>query len=131
MVPTAAIASAPPSTLVTLWPAARRNDPAKSRHKLVSYFTAGAPTELLNRTLREDLEHRGVRVAEELREGELSRHELSHADAVFVRTGVAHSYVTWETNALRDVLFASTLPRHLNATWFASRDGARPIERRR
>ena len=113
------------------WVLARRSDPAASRHKLVSYFTAGAPTELLNHSLRADLEHRGVLVAEEMREGELSRHDLSHASAVFVRTGVAHSYVTWETNALRDVLYASTLPRHLNATWFASRDGARPIERRR
>ncbi len=113
------------------WVLARERDPAATRHKLVSYFTAGALTESLNRALCEDLERGGVLVAEELREGELSRHELSHADAVFVRTGVAHSYVTWETNALRDVLYASTLPRHLNATWFANRDGARPIERRR
>ncbi len=113
------------------WVLARRTDPAKSRHKLVSYFTAGAPTEAINRDLRADLERHGVLVAEESREGELSRRDLSHAGAVFVRTGVAHSYVTWETNALRDVLYASTLPRHLNATWFASKDGARPIERRR
>jgi hypothetical protein len=113
------------------WVLARRSEPARSRHKLVSYFTAGATTEALNRDLRADLERNGVLVAEEMREGELSRRDLSHAGAVFVRTGVAHSYVTWETNALRDVLYASTLPRHLNATWFASRDGARPIERRR
>ncbi|MGO8995205.1 MAG: hypothetical protein ACLQVI_17960 [Polyangiaceae bacterium] len=113
------------------WVLARRDDPAASRHKLVSYFTAGAPTEALNQTLRAELERRGVLVAEELREGELSRRDLSHASAVFVRTDLAHSDVTWETNALRDVLYASTLPRHLNATWFASRDGARPIERRR
>jgi len=113
------------------WVLARRGAPARSRHKLVSYFTAGAPTEALNRSLRADLERHGVLVAEEMREGELSRRDLSHASAVFVRTELAHSDVTWETNALRDVLYASTLPRHLNATWFASRDGARPIERRR
>ena len=113
------------------WVIARRGAPAASRHKLVSYFTVGAPTEPLNRILRADLERAGVLVAEEMQEGELSRHDLSHAGAVFVRTGVAHSYVTWETNAVRDVLFASTLPRHLPATWFANRSGARPIERRR
>jgi hypothetical protein len=115
------------------WVLARRSDPATSRHKLVSYFTAGAPTEPINRSLCADLERRGVLVAEEMREGELSRRDLSHASAVFVCTGVAHSDVTWETNALRDVLYASTLPRHLRATWFsnANRGGARPIERRR
>jgi len=113
------------------WVLARRGDPAVSRHKLVSYFTAGAPTEPVNHGLRADLERNGVLVAEEMREGELSRRELSHAGAVFVRTGLAHSSVTWETNALRDVLYASMLPRHLGSNWFESRDGARPIERRR
>ena len=34
------------------WVLARRGAPAASRHKLVSYFTAGAPTEALNRILR-------------------------------------------------------------------------------
>ena len=113
------------------WVIERRGAPAASRHKLVSYFAGGAPTEAPNRVLLAELERAGVLVAEETQEGELSRRDLSHAGAVFVRTGVAHSYVTWETNALRDVLFASTLPRHLSATWFANRTGARPIERRR
>ncbi len=113
------------------WVIARRSAPATSRHKLVSYFTVGAPTEAVNKALREELEKAGVLVAEEMQEGELSRHDLSHASSVFVRTAVGHSQVTWETNALRDVLYASTLPRHLPATWFASKDGARPIERRR
>ena len=112
------------------WVLARRGDPATSRHKLVSYFTAGAATEVLNRGLREALERSGVRVSEELREGALSRRDLSHAGAVFVRTEVAHSSVTWETNALRDVLYASMLPRHLGSTWFTDRGGARLIERR-
>ena len=112
------------------WVLARRDDPATSRHKLVSYFTAGAATESLNNGLRTTLERSGVRVSEELREGELSRRDLSHAGAVFVRTAVAHSSVTWETNALRDVLYASMLPRHLGSTWFASGDGGRLIERR-
>jgi hypothetical protein len=113
------------------WVLARRNEPAASRHKLVSYFTAGATTETMNHGLRADLERSGVLVAQELREGELSRRDLSHAGAVFVRTGVGHSQGTWETNALRDVLYASMLPRHLGSTWFDSRDSARAIDRRR
>ena len=115
------------------WVLARRGDPATSRHKLVSYFTTGTTTETLNRGLREALERSGVLVSEELREGSLSRRDLSHAGAVFVRTEVGHSSVTWETNALRDVLYASMLPRHLGSTWFkerAERGGARLIERR-
>ncbi len=112
------------------WVLARRDDPALRRHKLVSYFTVGATTESLNNGLRAALEQSGVLVSEELHEGELSRRDLSHASAVFVRTEVAHSSVTWETNALRDVLYASMLPRHLGSTWFASRDGARLLERR-
>jgi hypothetical protein len=112
------------------WVLARRGDPATSRHKLVSYFTAGAPTEALNDGLRVALEQSGVLVAEERREGELSRRDLSHAEAVFVRTELSHSSVTWETNALRDALYASMLPRHLGSTWFASRDTGRPIDRR-
>ena len=113
------------------WVLERRGDPATTRHKLVSYFTAGAPTESINHGLRAALERRGVLVAEELREGELSRRDLSHAEAVFLRTELAHSSVPWETNALRDALYASMLPRHLGSTWFANRDGGRTIDRRR
>jgi hypothetical protein len=113
------------------WVTARRGQSMHDRHKLVSYFTEGGTTEALNRVLRSELEKAGVLVAEEMREGQLSRRDLSHAEAVFVRTPVWHSAVTWETNALRDVLFASALPRHLPTTWFANKTGARPIERRR
>jgi hypothetical protein len=113
------------------WVLARRDEPAETRHKLVSYFLAGAHTETVNHGLRADLERSGVLVAEEQREGALSRRDLSHAGAVFVRTAVNHSAVTWETNALRDVLYASMLPRHLGSNWFADRDRARTIERRR
>jgi hypothetical protein len=111
------------------WVAARRGEPLHRRHKLVSYFTEG--TQANNGALRAQLDRAGVLTAAEVQEGELSRHDLSHAEAVFVRTGLWHSNVTWETNALRDCLYASALPRHLRSDWFARKDDARPIERRR
>ena len=113
------------------WVVARKGEPLHRRHKLVSYFTEGGATESNDALLRTQLERAGVLCAHEMQEGQLSRHDLSHAEAVFVRTGVWHSAVTWETNALRDVLYASALPRHVPTTWFASKTGARPIERRR
>jgi hypothetical protein len=112
------------------WVVARHGETLHQRHKLVSYFTEGGTTEAANRALRAQLERAGVLIAQELQEGELSRHDISHAEAVFVRTGLFHSAVTWETNALRDVLFASALPRHLASTWFAHKREARVIERR-
>lgn len=113
------------------WVVARRGEALHARHKLVSYFTEGAQTEANDALLRTQLERAGVDCAYEVQEGELSRHDLSHADAVFVRTGLWHSNVTWETNALRDSLYASALPRHLPTTWFARKTQARPIEGRR
>lgn len=113
------------------WVVARRGEPLHSRHKLVDYFVDGGTTERGSRWLRSELERTGIACEEESQEGELSRHDLSHAQAVFVRTGLWHSQVTWETNALRDCLYASALPRHLSSDWFARRHGARPIERRR
>lgn len=111
---------------------ARRGDAASRRHKIVSYFTPGATTERANRGLRTELARAGILVAEETTEGSLTRRDLSHAGAVFVRTSLPHGEVTWETNALRDVLYASVLPRHVGgASWFATSEGARPIDRRR
>ncbi len=112
------------------WVSARHGEGLHSRHKLVSYFVDGGTTASGNRALRAELEHAGVACEEEEQEGALSRHELSHAEAVFVRTGLWHNQVTWETNALRDCLYASALPRHLSSDWFARKHGARPIERR-
>jgi hypothetical protein len=113
------------------WVVSRHGEALHRRHKLVSYFTEGGTTESLNGMLRAQLDHGGVLCAHEMQEGDLSRRDLSHAEAVFVRTGLWHSAVTWETNALRDVLYASALPRHVPTTWFARKSGARPIERRR
>jgi hypothetical protein len=112
------------------WVLARHGQPLHDRHKLVSYFVSGGTTDVANRWLRAELEKGGALCEEEQQEGELSRHELSHAEAVFVRTGLWHNQVTWETNALRDCLFASALPRHLSSDWFARKHGARPIDKR-
>jgi hypothetical protein len=113
------------------WVVARRGESLHRRHKLVSFFTEGSTTEANDAVLRSGLDRAGMTCAREMQEGELSRHDISHADAVFVRTGLWHSNVTWETNALRDCLFASALPRHLASTWFARKSEARSIERRR
>ena len=112
------------------WVSSRRGEPLHRRHKLVSYFADGGAPARNSRSLRSELESGGVACEEEEQEGVLSRHELSHAEAVFVRTGVWHDQVTWETNALRDCLYASALPRHLSSDWFARKHGARPIEKR-
>ncbi|HXN32806.1 MAG TPA: hypothetical protein VN894_13135 [Polyangiaceae bacterium] len=112
------------------WVVAHHGESLHRRHKLVSYFTEGGATEGCSGALRAQLEHAGVLCEHEAQEGELSRRDLSHADAVFVRTGLWHSNVTWETNALRDCLYASALPRHLPTTWFARKTGARPLEKR-
>jgi hypothetical protein len=112
------------------WVVARRGEPLHQRHKLVSYYTEGGTTEECNNALCGQLDRAGVLCEHEAREGELSRRDLSHADAVFVRTGLWHSNVTWETNALRDCLYASALPRHVPTTWFARKTGARPLEKR-
>jgi len=113
------------------WVVARRGEPLHRRHKIVSFFTEGAATEANDAVLRSALDRAGMTCAQEMQEGELSRHDISHADAVFVRTGLWHSNVTWETNALRDCLFASALPRHLASTWFARKRDPREVERRR
>jgi hypothetical protein len=112
------------------WVMARLRASLYRRHKLVSYFAEGTSTEAPNDNLRAQLERAGVLCEHEAQEGELSRRDLSHADAVFVRTGLWHGNVTWETNALRDCLYASALPRHLPTTWFARKVGARPLEKR-
>jgi hypothetical protein len=113
------------------WVISRRGEPLHRRHKLVSYFTEAGTTQANSDLLRVQLERAGVLCEHESQEGELSRRDLSHADAVFVRTGLWHSNVTWETNALRDCLFASALPRYLSTTWFARKVGSRPLEKRK
>jgi hypothetical protein len=113
------------------WVTSRKSASLHRRHKLVTFFVDGTSTEANSDALRAQLDHAGVLTASELEEGELTRHELSHAQAVFVRTSLYHSNVTWETNALRDCLFASALPRHLSSNWFSRKDEARSIDRRR
>jgi hypothetical protein len=112
------------------WVIAGRGKPMSSRHKLVSYFTAGT-TETNTKKLFADLAQAGVDVAAETIEGTLSREELTHAEAVSIRTSLAHGKVTSELNGLRDCLYASALRRNLRTSWFDAKTGARPLERRR
>ena len=112
------------------WVIKGRGKPMGQRHKLVSYFTAGT-TEANTVALFAQLEQAGVAVARENVEGTLSREDLTHAEAVSIRTQTTHGAVTSELNSLRDCLYASALRRHLRTSWFDAKHGARPLERRR
>jgi hypothetical protein len=111
------------------WVAAGKGKSMRSRHKLVSYFGPGT-TEANSRWLHAELTKLGVSCAFEDVEGTLSREELVRAEAVFVHSGVGHSAITHELNALRDCLYASGLPRRLRTAWFDASHGARRLERR-
>jgi hypothetical protein len=112
------------------WVIAGRGQPMESRHKLISYFTAGT-TEANTARLFGELERAGVRCATESVEGTLSREQLTLAEAVSIRTQLTHGAVTSELNGLRDCLYASALRRRLRTSWFDLKQGARPLERRR
>ena len=112
------------------WVIAGHGKPMSARHKLVSYFTAGR-TEGNTHVLFAELQRSGVVCAHEQIEGSLSREELTRAEAVSIRTQLAHGSVTSELNNLRDCLYASALRRNLRSSWFEAKHGARPLERRR
>ena len=112
------------------WVIAGHGKSMAARHKLVSYYTAGR-TEANSLALSADLERAGVVCAHEQIEGTLSREELTRAEAVTIRTALAHGSVTSELNNLRDCLYASALRRNLRSSWFEAKHGARPLERRR
>jgi hypothetical protein len=111
------------------WVIAGKGKLQRERHKLISY-TTGGNTERNSDWLFGELERAGVSIAREHQEGQLSRAEITLAEAVSIRTGVAHTDVTNEWNALRDCLYASALPRHLRTTWFDAKRGKRPLDRR-
>jgi hypothetical protein len=113
------------------WVIAGMGRPMRQRHKLVSYYGAGASTESESQHLLQALERAGVRCAFEKVEGTLSREELTLSEAVFIRTSLSHNGVTHELNALRDCLYASGLRRRLRTAWFDAKDRARTLERRR
>lgn len=112
------------------WVIAGSGQPMNARHKLVSYYTGGT-TAVNTAHLFAELERAGVVCAHEQVEGTLSRVELTHAEAVAIRTQLTHGAVTSELNGLRDCLYASALRRNLRSSWFDARDGRRPLERRK
>lgn len=113
------------------WVIARRDvGAARERHKLICYYGRGAPRQnsgVLMRTLQKA----GVEVLHEAREGQLSRAQITKARAVFIRARADHSRLTYQSNALRDCLFASALRRRLASDWFENKDEQRAIEPRR
>ncbi len=112
------------------WVVAGHGKPMGARHKLVTYYTAGR-TEANSHALFSELGRAGVHCAHEQIEGTLSREELTRAEAVGIRTALAHGSVTSELNSLRDCLYASALRRNLHSSWFEAKHGARRLERRR
>ncbi len=112
------------------WVLAGAGRPERTRHKLVTYYTGGT-TEALSRQLFAELGKAGINCASEAVEGTLTRAEFTRADAVSVHTSLWHNQVTWETNALRDCLYASAFKRRLRTSWFDHKDDARTIDRRR
>ena len=112
------------------WVVEGRGRPMSARHKLVSYYTGGTTANNTQRLFAE-LEQAGVVCAHERVEGTLSREELTRAEAVAIKTQLSHGAVTSELNGLRDCLYASALRRHLRSSWFDTKTGARPLERRR
>lgn len=107
----------------------RSQSAARSRHKLVSYYAGGKPRSN-SLALIKSLRQRGIEVLHEEREGQLSRAEITKGRAVFIRTRIDHSRLTYQTNGLRDCLYASSLHRRLESDWFADKDGEREIDRR-
>lgn len=107
----------------------RSQSAARLRHKLVSYYAGGKPR-TNNLTLMRSLKQHGVDVLHEEREGQLSRAEITKGRAVFIRTRIDHSRLTYQSNGLRDCLYASSLRRRLESDWFADKDGEREIDRR-
>jgi hypothetical protein len=106
-----------------------RDQNARSRHKLVSYYV-GERVRSNNLELLSALEAGGLTCLHELTPGELSRGQMTRGRAIFLRSRLTHGGVPYELNGLRDCLFASCLPRRLQTDWFDHRSEARPLERR-
>lgn len=112
------------------WVAARRAvTAARERHKLVCYYTRGK-VKSNSLTLMRSLKQDGVDVLHETREGELTRAQITKGRAVFIRARADHSRLTYQSNALRDCLFASALRRRLASDWFENKDEQRAIDPR-
>jgi hypothetical protein len=110
------------------WVIAGKGRAPRRRHKLVNYYPGAGTTATQSRYLKGELEKAGVKVAEERSEGTMTRADMTHDEAVFVQTSLSHGDVTWESNALRDSLFASAMPRLMASSWFHDSHAARRID---
>lgn len=110
------------------WIGERKQQAGRERHKLVCYYTGGK-VRGNSITLMRELRRQGIEALHEEREGQLTRAQITKARAVFIKTR-DHMRVTYQSNALRDCLYASGLKRRLESDWFADKDEQRVIERR-
>jgi hypothetical protein len=60
----------------------------------------------------------------------LSRAELTRARALFLDGQGSHSDVTYQSNQLRDCLYASCLDRVIASSWFEDKNAPRRIDPR-
>jgi hypothetical protein len=111
------------------WVLSAKDARGRSRHKLVSFY-AGELVRTNNLALLAALEARGVECLHEAKPPELSRAQIAHGRAVFLRSRLSHTGVTHELNGLRDCLFASCLHRRLDTDWFENACQPRPLDPR-
>ncbi len=112
------------------WLLARRDTSVpRERHKLVSYYGKGR-TATQNQELMERLSKANLSYLHEENEGELTRAQITKGRAVFIKTHVDHTRLTYKYNTLRDCLYASSLKRRLKSNWFADKNAERKLEER-
>jgi hypothetical protein len=95
-------------------------------HKLIAYYSGGKVAKYCRRFMRK-LDDAKFKYLHEQKEGQLSRADITLAQAVFIGTVASHRGVTHKYNELRDCLYASSLKRRLKSRWFDRKRGPRPL----
>lgn len=103
--------------------------PMSERRKLVSFYSDGT-TAVESRRLMRELDRLKIPYAHELKEGTISRRDMTQSRAVFIQTKTSHQGVLWRTNGLTDCLYASGLRRYLDSKWFENAAEPRTISTR-
>jgi hypothetical protein len=113
------------------WVVARKGATGRERHKLVSHFVSQAVRKE-NLALEAALTAAGVACTREtVGSGvKLSRAELTRARVLLLDGQASHSDVTYQSNQLRDCLYASCFDRLVSSTWFDDKNAPRRIDPR-